>query len=220
VQSDSRSDDVEIINPGQSGISPSPATRGNLTKAGPSGKKLTPPGIALIPLLQSTYKLALDENNKPAAKRLDKGKGVQQSKPSISNKKGKRKALEDDDVTTIESMSDDRVPKSTKSKKVTKTGNSESLAVDVDADDAAIPKKKRMRKLNVNIFSSAKPDSLDWANQFNLVSAIHVEVSCHCNPDSIAQGVGGLNIPTELSPVKVPARSLAGRLASGSIRKS
>ena len=35
----------------------------------------------------------------------------------------------------------------------------------------------------------------------------------------IAQGDGGLNIPKELSPVKVPARSLAGKSASASLWK-
>jgi hypothetical protein len=44
-----------------------------------------------------------------------------------------------------------------------------------------------MRKLNVNIFASSKPDSLDWANQFNLVSHITIGVlgwsnaDCHCS---------------------------------------
>jgi hypothetical protein len=166
--------------------------------------------------------LAIEENNRPAARKFDKGKDAQKSKPSTSDKKGKRKAPDDDGTATIESMSDDRVPKSAKSKaekKKAQSRDSQSPVVDVDAEDPAVPKKKKLRKLNVNIFASAKPDSLDWANQFNVVSVINIDVSYRCDADSILQGVGGLNIPTELSPVKVPPRSLAGRLASGSIRK-
>lgn len=87
----------------------------------------------------------------------------------------------------------------------------------VDADDAAMPKKKKMRKLN--IFASAKPDSLDWANQFNLVGHIPVGLLCRGGDVDVHQGGGGLDIPTVLSPVKVPARSLAGKSASISFRK-
>ncbi|KAH9972870.1 hypothetical protein BGW80DRAFT_1252571 [Lactifluus volemus] len=165
----------------------SPAASGNLTKAGTSGKDPTPP-----------------DEKKPAEKKLDKGSDVRKSRSLTSDKKGKRKAPEDDGTVTMESTSDDKVPKSTKSKaerKQTKTSDTQSPVVDVDAEDVVMPKKKKVKKLNMNIFASAKPDSLDWANQFN-------------------SGVGGLNIPTELSPVKVPPRSLAGRHASGSIRKS
>ncbi|KAI0250191.1 hypothetical protein BJV78DRAFT_1283333 [Lactifluus subvellereus] len=222
VQSGPGPDEAEIINPPQSESSPSPATGSNLAKAGPSRKKPTPSGIALIPLLQSTYKLAIDGGDKPTAKKVEKGKDAQKSKPSTSDKKGKRKAPEDDGTPTIESVSDDRAPRSAKLKterKQTRTGDSQRPAVDVDVDDAVMPKKKRLRKLNVNIFASAKPDSLDWANQFNLVGLINVEVLYRHDADSIVQGVGGLNIPTELSPVKVPARSLAGRSTSASIRK-
>ena len=35
----------------------------------------------------------------------------------------------------------------------------------------------------------------------------------------VAQGDGSLDIPRELSPVKVPARSLAGKSASSSLWK-
>ena len=48
---------------------------------------------------------------------------------------------------------------------------------DDDTEDAAVPKKKKMRKLNVNIFGSAKADSLDWANQFNLVGLVRISLS-------------------------------------------
>ena len=48
---------------------------------------------------------------------------------------------------------------------------------DDDSEDAVVPKKKKMRKLNVNIFGSSKTDSLDWANQFNLVSSHSVSLS-------------------------------------------
>ena len=222
VQSSPRLDDVEITNSSQLKLSPSPATNSNIAKAGPSRKKPTPPGIALTLLLRSTYKLAIDGGDKPTAKKVEQSKDVQKSKPSISDKKGKRKAPEDDGTATVESVSDDRTRKSTKSKtekKRTRTGDSQPPVVDVDPDDVALPKKKKLRKLNVNIFASAKPDSLDWANQFNLVSLIDVEVLyCH-DVDAVVQGIGGLDIPTELSPVKVPARSLAGRSTSASIRK-
>jgi hypothetical protein len=164
----------------------------------------------------------LDEN-KPPEKKLDKGSDVRKSRSLTSDKKGKRKAPEDDGMVTIESASDDKVPKSTKSKaekKQTKASDTRPPIVDVDAEDVVMPKKKKVKKLNVNIFASAKPDSLDWANQFNSVSVIDFGASCLCDADFIVQGVEGLNIPTELSPVKVPARSLAGRHASGSTKKS
>ena len=91
--------------------------------------------------------------------------------------------------------------------------------VEVDTEDAAVPKKKKMRKLNVNLFNSAKPDSLDWANQFNLVSHIAVRILRYgCDANAIIQG-GGLDIPTQLSPVKVPARSLAINSVSVPFRK-
>jgi hypothetical protein len=51
---------------------------------------------------------------------------------------------------------------------------------DDDTEDAAVPKKKKMRKLNVNIFGSSKADSLDWANQFNLVSLVRISFSGSC----------------------------------------
>jgi hypothetical protein len=97
-------------------------------------------------------------------------------KPSIASNKGKRKAPQDDEETaTVGSASEDKAVKSTK-------GNSERgktktkvppAAADVDdeTNDAAMPKKKKMRKL----FASAKPNSLDWANQFNIVSGFDIE---------------------------------------------
>jgi hypothetical protein len=110
-------------------------------------------------------------------KKPDKGKGRQKSQPVASDSKGKRKAPPQDESTeTIESTSD-RATKRTKSKaekNQTTAKESHPTDVDGDADDAAAPKKKKMRKLNVNIFASSKPDSLDWANQFNLVSHIAV----------------------------------------------
>jgi hypothetical protein len=93
--------------------------------------------------------------------------------------------------------------------------------VEVDSEDTAVPKKKKMKKLNVNIFAPAKPDSLDWANQFNLVSRIAIRILRYgCDADAIIQGGGGLDIPTELSPVKVPARSLAINSVTAPFRKS
>jgi hypothetical protein len=72
----------------------------------------------------------------------------------------------------------DKTTKLTKAKaqKSRTTAKESHPDVDVDTEDAAVPKKKKMRKLNVNIFNNAKPDSLDWANQFNLVSHTTVRV--------------------------------------------
>ncbi|KAI9455997.1 hypothetical protein F5148DRAFT_1151402 [Russula earlei] len=146
-----------------------------------------------------------DEDNKKVAQKPVKGKGRQRSKPPTSDRNRKRKAPPDDGGTeTVDTASEkEKAIKETRSKtrknQPTAKESQQPIAVDVDPDDAAVHKKKRMRKLNVNIFASAKPDSLDWANQFNL-------------------GGGDLAIPTELSPVKVPTRSLAGRSVSTSFR--
>ena len=103
-------------------------------------------------------------------------------KPSIASSKGKRKAPQDDeDTATVGSASEDKAVKSTKgnsqrSKTKTKVP---PVAADVDdeTNDAAMPKKKKMRKLNLtNPFASAQPNSLDWANQFNIVSVFDIEV--------------------------------------------
>lgn len=146
-----------------------------------------------------TLATATDGNGKKAAKKPDKGnKGRQKSQPAASGSKGKRKAPPDDDDTTIESTSDmtTKPAKSkTQRKNQTKAKESRPTEVEVDAVDAAGPKMKKMKKLNVNIFGSAKPDSLDWANQFNLVSRITIQVlsSCvvvtgGCNIDAVVPG--------------------------------
>lgn len=124
---------------------------------------------------------ATDGKGKKVAKKPDKGnKGRQKSQSTATDSKGKRKAPPDgDDTDTIESTSD-VVTKPTKSKaqkrNQTKAKEPRPTEAEVDADDAAEPKRKKMKKLNVNIFGSAKPDSLDWANQFNLVSRIATQV--------------------------------------------
>ena len=146
------------------------------------------------------------------------GKARQKSQPSTSDIKGKRKALADgDDSDAVEDANDKKATKPTKTKaQKSRTAAKESHPTDVenddDMEDAVLPKKKKMRKLNVNIFGSAKADSLDWANQSNLVSS-HIVVKI-LNYDCVClcpffQGGGGLEIPTALSPVKVPARSMA-----------
>lgn len=124
---------------------------------------------------------ATDGNGKKVAKKPDKGnKGRQKSQSAAADSKGKRKAPPDgEDTDTIESTSD-VATKPTRSKaqkkKQTKAKETRPAEAEVDADDAAEPKRKKMKKLNVNIFGSAKPDSLDWANQFNLVSRIATQV--------------------------------------------
>jgi hypothetical protein len=121
--------------------------------------------------------LETDGNGKKTTKKPDKGKGGQKSQPPASNGKGKRKAPPDEDGTDTIDSEHNMATKPTKSK----TGKNQSTTakesrpttdVDVDPDDAAGPKKKKMRKLN--IFASSKSDSLDWANQFNLVSRVTV----------------------------------------------
>jgi len=166
--------------------------------------------------------LATGGNDKKVTKKPDKGRGQQKSQPAASENKGKRKAPPVDDSTeTIESASDaaTKPTKSKTAKNQTKSKESHPTDADGDPDDAAGPKKKKMRKLNVNIFGSAKPDSLDWANQFNLVSHIAVRDLCRSgNADAIVQG--GSDIPTQLSPMKVPPRSLARKSTSSAFRKS
>ncbi|KAH8994954.1 hypothetical protein EDB92DRAFT_1848437 [Lactarius akahatsu] len=175
VHSDLRSDEAENINPSASKIAPS-------HKAEVS-----------------------DVKSKKTTKKPYRGKDAPTTrKPSITDNKGKRKAAPDNEDT--ESIaSDDKAAKSTKpnsGKNKTKPKVPPAPAEEDDeTNDVAMPKKKKMRKLNItNPFASAQPHSLDWANQYNV-------------------GDGGLDIPTELSPVKVPARSLAGKSASTSFWK-
>jgi len=96
-----------------------------------------------------------------------------------SHNKGKRKAIPadpDDGSEGVEDAADNKTAKPVKTKaQKGRTTAKESHPTDVEngdnTEDAAIPKKKKMRKLNVNVFGSAKADSLDWANQFNMVSS-------------------------------------------------
>ncbi|KAH9039693.1 hypothetical protein EDB84DRAFT_1477580 [Lactarius hengduanensis] len=176
VHSDLRSDEAENINPAASKIVPS-------HKAEVS-----------------------DVKSKKTTKKPYRGKDAPTTrKPSITDNKGKRKAAPQDNEDTETIASDDKAAKSTKpnsGKNKTKPKVPPAAAEEDDeTNDVAMPKKKKMRKLNItNPFASAQPHSLDWANQYNV-------------------GDGGLDIPTELSPVKVPARSLAGKSASTSLWK-
>ncbi|KAH9068415.1 hypothetical protein EDB83DRAFT_2376399, partial [Lactarius deliciosus] len=176
VHSDLRSDEAENINPSASKIAPS-------HKAEVS-----------------------DVKSKKTTKKPYRGKDAPTTrKPSITDNKGKRKAAPQDNEDTETIASDEKAAKSTKpnsGKNKTKTKVPPAAAEeDEETNDVAMPKKKKMRKLNItNPFASAQPHSLDWANQYNV-------------------GDGGLDIPTELSPVKVPARSLASKSASTSFWK-
>ncbi|KAH9178174.1 hypothetical protein EDB89DRAFT_1150242 [Lactarius sanguifluus] len=176
VPSDLRSDEAENINPSASKIAPSHKAEVSDVKS------------------KKTTKKPYRSKDAPTTR-----------KPSITDNKGKRKAApqENEDTETI--ASDGKAAKSTKpnsGKNKTKTKVPPAAAEeDEETNDVAMPKKKKMRKLNItNPFASAQPHSLDWANQYNV-------------------GDGGLDIPTELSPVKVPARSLAGKSASTSFWK-
>ena len=118
---------------------------------------------------------------KKTTKKPNTGKDRQKSQPSTSGIKGKRKALAyGDDSDAVENANDKKTTKPTKTKaQKSRTVAKESHPADVedddDMEDAVLPKKKKMRKLNVNIFGSAKADSLNWANQFNLVG-LHIVV--------------------------------------------
>jgi hypothetical protein len=120
--------------------------------------------------------LATKANGKKTTKKPDKGKGQQKSQPPASDSKGKRKVPPDDDRTDTIESEHDMATKPTKSKnrknRATAKGSQVNTDVNVDPDDTAAPKKKKMRKLNVNLFASSNPDSLDWVNQFNLVNRI------------------------------------------------
>ena len=139
-----------------------------------------------FPYIPDDSKLATGVKSKKTTKKPIIGKDVSVRKPSIPVGKGKRKAPPDDeDTATVGSASDDKVVKSTKpnsEKSKTKTKVPPAAAdLDDETSDVAIPKKKKMRKLNItNPFASAQPNSLDWANQFNIVSVIDTEVTyCH-----------------------------------------
>ncbi|KAI0264414.1 hypothetical protein BC834DRAFT_844065 [Gloeopeniophorella convolvens] len=154
-----------------------------------------------------------DTKKKPV-KKPDRSKEAPKSKPAPSTGKNKRKATsdtDDDEAATTKvrrkastSDSQPKAAKPTKPKdKKTRKSHEEPEAVPMDVDEEAItvPKKRKMKKLTQNLpFQSAQNTSIDWAN-FNM-------------------GDGSLNIPTELSPVKVPARSLGGKSSSAAFWKS
>jgi hypothetical protein len=139
---------------------------------GPPSRKPAPvkePGIHTRIFSHSQIPISFsDENGKKVTKKPDVGRVRQKRQPSTSDNKGKRKALPDDDNSEA---AEDASEKTTKPKRKAQKAVKESHPADVeiDTEDDAVPKKKRMRKLNVNIFGSTKPDSLDWANQFNIV---------------------------------------------------
>jgi len=177
AQPDRGPDEVEIEDPVHSELSPVPAEHSEPTKVGASNPKPasakepgkhTPSHLSYPRFLT----LAADKNNKKVAKKPDKGKERQKSQPVAPDNKGKRKARPDDDGTeTVDSTSDKTIKSKTQKGRST-AKEPHPNAADVDSEDAVVPKKKKMRKLNVNIFASSKPDSLDWANHFNLVSWI------------------------------------------------
>lgn len=120
-----------------------------------------------------------DGKGKKAAKKPDAGKARQKSQP---DNRGKRKALADGDGSeAVEDTNGKKANKPTKAKSqksqttTARESHPTDLENDNDTEDTAVPKKKKMRKLNVNIFGSSKADSLDWANQFNMVSS-HIAV--------------------------------------------
>jgi len=129
--------------------------------------------------------LATDVKSKKTTKKPYRGKEATTRKPPIStDSKGKRKAPHDDeDTATVETASDEKAGKSTKpnyEKNKTKTKLPPAPAPadeDDETNDVAMPRKKKMRKLNItNPFASAQPHSLDWANQYNVVSAVDAQV--------------------------------------------
>jgi hypothetical protein len=184
VQSDRGSDKVEARNSAHSELSPPVAD------SDPSGGKAASakePGthtrIFSFHSQILTYTFT-DGKGKKTAKKTDTGKARQKNQALTTDKKGKRKALADGDGSeAVEDVKDKKTTKPAKSKaqKSQTTAAKESHPADVenddDTEDAAVPKKKKMRKLNVNIFGSAKDNSLDWANQFNLVSLVHISPS-------------------------------------------
>ena len=150
----------------------------------------TPPGarqlsqVTHLPFLYNPddSKLAAGVKGKKTTKKPIIGKDVSVHKPPIAVSKGKRKAPPDEeDTATVGSASDDKAVKSTKQsseKNKTKTKVPPAAAdLDDETSDVAMPKKKKMRKLNItNPFASAQPNSLDWANQFNIVSVVDTKV--------------------------------------------
>jgi len=186
VQSDRGSDKVEARNSAHSELSPSLADSdpsGGKAAAAPAKERGTHTRIFSISSL-SILTTFTGGKGKKAAKKPDTGKARQKGQSSASDNKGKRKALADGDGSEVVEDANDKKttkPRKTKAQK-SQTTAKESHPTDVGNDDddddtenAAVSKKKKMRKLNVNIFGSSKADSLDWANQFNLVSS-HIAV--------------------------------------------
>lgn len=143
--------------------------------------------VAPLPFLYipDDSKLAIGAKSKKTTKKPNIGKAVSTRKPTIPVSKGKRKAPQDDeDTITVGSASDDKAGKATtqnSEKSKTKSKATPAAAnVDDETSDVVMPKKKKMRKLNVTtLFASAQPNSLDWANQFNIVSVVPEVSYCH-----------------------------------------
>ena len=146
----------------------------------PQGARPRESQVWHLPFLYTSddSKLATEVKSKKTTKKPFRNKEALVRKPTIPTGKGKRKAPQDDeDTATVGSASvnDDKAAKSAKSnagKDKTKTKVAPVTAdLEDETSDVAMPKKKKMRKLNMaNPFASAQPQSLDWANQFNVVS--------------------------------------------------
>ena len=179
----SGSDKVEAKNPVHSESLPSLAEGSDPTNVGPPSGKSAPvkePGIHTCIFSHSQLLISsTDGKGKKVTKKPDIGKVRQKRQPSTtSDNKGKRKALRDDDGSEAVEDANEKITKPTKTKaQKSRTAAKEPRPADVeiDTEDDAAPKKKKMRKLN--IFGPAKPDSLDWANQFTLVSRITVRTT-------------------------------------------
>jgi hypothetical protein len=154
----------------------------------------TPPGARLLsqvdPLpflyIPDDFKSATGAKSKKTTKKPNTGKDVPTRKPTISISKGKRKAPPDDeDTVMVGGASDDKAAEVTKQSseknKIKSKVPPATASVDDETNDVAMPKKKKMIKLNLaNHSASAQSNSLDWANQFNIVSVVDTEVPyCH-----------------------------------------
>ena len=172
----SGSDKVGAKNSVHSELSPSLEESGDQTSVGPPSRKpaqVKEKGIHARIFSHSQIPISfIDGNGKKVTKKPVIGNVQQKRRPSTSDNKGKRKALPDDDGSDAVEDASEKTTKPTKKKPQKKRSavkEPQPADVEIDTGDDAVPKKKKMRKLNVNIFGTTKPDSLDWANQFNLV---------------------------------------------------
>ena len=122
-------------------------------------------------------KLATGVKPKKTTKKPFRGKDATTRKPTIPVSKKRKAPQDDEDTVTVGSASDDRAAKLTKLN--SEKDNTKTKAADMndETNEVPTPKKKKMRKLNItNPFASSQPQSLDWANQFNVVSVVDAEV--------------------------------------------